>query len=82
MIKLVDEVRIEQVKLIANINEANVLGYQTFEITMLGKDENGIQHEQVITLHIDLQNFNVTTPDTIDLQGKNIQVIKPEQFKN
>ncbi|TDF94397.1 hypothetical protein [Paenibacillus piri] len=70
MPKLVDDIKVEAVNLDAKINPDNVLVGQTAEINVTGKDSSGNSHAVAIRLHVDFSGFNQTSPDRIDLTGK------------
>jgi hypothetical protein len=73
---LTQNVRIDQIDIKANINAANFIQHQEASITISGKDANGVSHQVILQLNADLSGFNTTTPDTIDLTGKNVQVVQ------
>jgi hypothetical protein len=73
---LTQNVKIEQIDVKADINAANFIQHQEATITVSGKDANGVDHQVVLQLNADLNGFNTTTPDTIDLAGKNVQVVQ------
>jgi hypothetical protein len=73
---LTQNVRIDQIDIKAIINDANFIQHQEASITISGKDINGVSHQVILQLNADLTGFNTTTPDTIDLTGKNVQVVQ------
>ncbi|MEI7026240.1 hypothetical protein [Paenibacillus sp. y28] len=77
--ELTQDIKIENVHLKATVNAANYIEHQEAEVTVSGKDDSGEAHQ--LTLHVaaDLSEFNSTTPETIDLTGKNVQEIKKER---
>lgn len=73
---LTQNVRIDQIDIKANINQANFIQHQEASITISGLDASGASHQILLQLNADLTGFNTTTPDTIDLTGKNVQVVQ------
>ncbi|MDB5056020.1 MAG: hypothetical protein JWM44_4070 [Bacilli bacterium] len=76
---LTQNIIIEQVDLKATINAANFIQHQEASITVSGKDAKGVSHQVVLQLTADLNGFNGTTADTIDLTGKNVKVLEHKQ---
>jgi hypothetical protein len=79
--KLVDNIKIDKINLDAKINSENVLEGQTVEINISGTDDSGKNHVLIIRLHIDFSSFNHTTPERIDLTGKQILEIHSDWTK-
>jgi hypothetical protein len=72
---LTQNIRIDQIDIKADINGQNFIQHQEASITVSGKDAAGVSHQVVLQLNADLNGFNSTTPDVIDLTGKNVQVV-------
>jgi hypothetical protein len=68
--KLTDNIKVDKINLDARINPENVLEAQTMEIGITGTDDSGKNHVLAIQLHVDFSGFNQTTPERIDLTGK------------
>jgi hypothetical protein len=73
---LTQNIKIDQIDIKADINAANFIQHQEASITISGNDAAGAAHQVVLQLNADLTGFNTTTPDTIDLTGKNVQVVQ------
>jgi hypothetical protein len=73
---ITQNVRIDQIDIKADINASNFIQHQEATITVSGKDAAGVSHQAVLQLNADLTGFNATTPDTIDLAGKNVKVVQ------
>lgn len=71
------DVNIKSVNLTANIDKNDVITDQTAKITVIGKDAQGKEHEIAINANIDLTNINSTTPNKVDLTGKQVKNITP-----
>lgn len=80
--QLSQDIKIEKVAVKANINASNYIEHQQADITVSGKDANGAAHEVTLHLNADLSGYNSTTPDTVDLTGKQVQQMKPEHKEN
>jgi hypothetical protein len=80
--QLTQDIKIEKVAVKATINASNYIEQQQADLTVSGKDANGAAH--VVTLHVnaDLSGYNSTTPDQVDLTGKNVQQIKHDHKGN
>jgi hypothetical protein len=77
--QLTQDIKIEKVALTATINASNYIEHQVADVTVSGKDSNGAVHQITLHLQADLSGYNATTPDIIDLTGKNVQQIKHDQ---
>ncbi|MFE6797663.1 hypothetical protein [Paenibacillus chitinolyticus] len=74
--ELTDAIRLEKVAVNATISPSNYIQHQEAELTVSGKDADGKTHQVVIHLQADLSGYDSTTPDTVDLNGKNVQPIE------
>jgi hypothetical protein len=79
---LTQNVRMDQIDIKADINAANFIQHQEATVTVSGKDAKGVSHQVVLQLNTDLSGFNATTPDSIDLTGKNVQVVQHSNKHN
>jgi len=79
--KLVDQIRVTSVDVKADIDDQNFIREQTADITLTGKDAAGQDHEVVVSVDLNLSNINSTTPDSIDLTGKSVKTIQPEDVE-
>lgn len=70
--QLVDEISLNSVNVTAQISDQGQLTRQTAVIKVTGKDASGQVHEIVVNVDVNLSNINSTTPDTIDLTGKQV----------
>ena len=73
--KLVDGIKIAKVDVHAKIGADNLIQSQTEKITISGKDAAGTTHNVVVSVSTDLSDYNSTTPDSVDLTGKQTKVI-------
>ncbi|MNV85005.1 hypothetical protein D3C71_1789230 [compost metagenome] len=47
---------------------------------MSGKDAQGAEHDVVLRIDMTLSSLNSTTPDTVDLSGKQVENVKLEDM--
>jgi hypothetical protein len=73
---ITQNIHIDQIDIKADINSSNFIQHQEATITVSGNDAAGVSHQVVLQLNADLSGFNATTPDTIDLTGKNVTVVQ------
>ncbi|MEN6460964.1 MAG: hypothetical protein ABFC94_06320 [Syntrophomonas sp.] len=78
--KLVSDIQVTNVDIKAAINGQNQIDNQSVNLTVSGKDSAGKTHEVVVSLNLKLSDFNNTNPDTIDLTGKQVKNITPQDF--
>lgn len=74
--QLTQDIKIEKVAVKAEINASNYIEHQQADITVSGKDASGVAHELTLHLNAELSGYNSTTPDTVDLTGKQVQQVK------
>lgn len=75
MPKLTDNIRVDNVSLKAQIDKDNNIVNQVIDITVSGKDANGTDHTVTADINMNLSQFNNTTPDKIDLTGKQVNTM-------
>ncbi|MCD9021484.1 hypothetical protein [Cohnella silvisoli] len=75
---LTQDIQIQSISLNADINPSNQIERQQASVTFIGKDSAGASHTLSANLDVQLSAFNQTTPDSIDLTGKQVQQIKDE----
>ena len=73
--QLQSEIKVESVNSTGNISKDNIITNQTAKIVIVGKDAQGKQHEITFNIDMNLSNINNTTPDKVDLTGKQIKEI-------
>lgn len=76
--KLTQDIQIKQVNLNAAVDAQNRITNQTVTLAISGKDGQGAAHDIVIDASIGLSAFNETTPDKVDLTGKQVQTIEKQ----
>lgn len=79
--KLVDDITLAKVDVVADINSQNLIKEQTANITITGKDAAGNNHEVVVSVDLNLSSYNSTTPDSIDLTGKQVKTMDPKTIE-
>lgn len=81
MPKLQSDVKVSAVTGTVDVDKNNVIQDQDVTITITGVDAQGASHIVVINTHVDLSNINSTTPDKVNLTGKQVKTITAERFK-
>ncbi|USG65026.1 hypothetical protein NDK47_23355 [Brevibacillus ruminantium] len=79
--KLTDQIRVQEINLDATIDAENYLKHQTAVFKIAGKDAAGAEHEVEVKVDVELNGINQTTPDTVDLSGKQVETIQRENGK-
>jgi hypothetical protein len=77
-ITLTDGVQIQSIHMAAVVSPANVIQSQQFDITFTGLDAGGSSHTLTGSLSAELSGFNGTTPDSVDLTGKQVVQVKDD----
>ncbi|WP_028552664.1 hypothetical protein [Paenibacillus sp. UNC451MF] len=80
--QLTQDIKIDKVAIKADINADNYIEHQQADVTVSGKDASGTAHVLTLHLNADLSNYNNTTPDTVDLTGKQVQSLKQDNRQN
>ncbi|NQF14921.1 hypothetical protein HPY31_13475 [Brevibacillus sp. HB1.3] len=80
--RLQEDVQVDQVLLNAKINEKNQIEQQAAVIHLSGTDASGKEHKLQLSLDIRLSDLGTTTPDRIDLTGKQVEKVSNEDMKN
>lgn len=71
--ELTDDIKIEKVKMDADVNADNFITKHVVEVTISGKDSKGVAHQVAVKFDLSLSEFNKSVPDTIDLKGKKVE---------
>ena len=77
-ITLTDGVQIQSIHMEAVVSPANIIQSQQFDITFTGMDAGGSSHTLTGSLNAELSGFNGTTPDSVDLTGKQVVQVKDD----
>lgn len=81
--KLVDQIKVTDINAQAKVGTDQRIQNQSLDFTITGIDANGKAHTLTIHLNGQFTNYNHTTPDTIDLNGKQTKTIQPQaEMKN
>ncbi len=78
--QLQSNIKIKSVQVNGDINKNDILDNQVAKIVLTGTDAQGKTHEITIDATLDLSNINSTTPDTVNLTGKQVKTIT-QQFR-
>ncbi|MHB9093274.1 MAG: hypothetical protein ACYC21_01265 [Eubacteriales bacterium] len=79
--KLVDNIRVSRVDVNAKINKDNFIQDQTENFIVTGTDANGKTHELSVSINTSFTGYNSTTPDKVDLNGKQVKSVQHEQYR-
>ncbi|MNI95432.1 hypothetical protein D3C73_1536990 [compost metagenome] len=70
--------QIQNISMNAVVSPANELQQQQVDITFTGLDASGASHTLTASLDIQLSDINDTTPESIDLTGKQVVQVKDD----
>ncbi|MED1913845.1 hypothetical protein P4V64_00885 [Bacillus thuringiensis] len=80
--RLQKDFQVDQVLLNAKIDEKNQIEQQSAVVHLSGTDASGKEHKLQFSLDIHLSDLGTTTPDRIDLTGKQVEKVSREDMKN
>ncbi|MBU3108043.1 hypothetical protein [Clostridium gasigenes] len=78
--KLVSDIKVESVDSSAVIDNNNVISKEVAKVVLSGKDADGKEHKIVVDINLNLSKIGSTTPDKLDLAGKQIKTVT-EKFE-
>ena len=78
--RLASGITVKSVDVTGVINKNNIISAQVAKIVVTGLDAKGVTHDVTINATLNLSNINSTTPDTINLTGKQVKTIT-DRFK-
>ncbi|MBZ9686112.1 hypothetical protein G9F72_007170 [Clostridium estertheticum] len=73
--QLASDIKVISVNVTGDINKDNVINNQVANIVLSGVDAKGTTHQVTISADLNLSKINSTTPDTINLTGKQVKTI-------
>ncbi|MFL0247517.1 hypothetical protein [Candidatus Clostridium stratigraminis] len=79
--KLESDIRVTSIDVTANINKDNIIDSQVINVTLVGKDANGIEHNLTAVVNMNISNMNNTTPDFVNLSGKQTKTVTEQNFR-
>ncbi|MBD0379545.1 hypothetical protein [Paenibacillus sedimenti] len=74
--QLTTDIKMDEVEVNATVDADNHITNQTAQIHISGKDAGGAAHDVVLNVDMTLSSLNSTTPDTVDLTGKQVETVK------
>ncbi|NOU97051.1 hypothetical protein GC093_28070 [Paenibacillus sp. LMG 31456] len=80
MPKLTQDVAITNVDIQASVDANNTITKQKATLAISGKDESGAAHMVTVNVDLGISGLNTTTPDSIDLTGKQVQTVDAKQW--
>jgi hypothetical protein len=79
--ELTDNIKVTNVSSNAKIDANNDITSQAVNVTITGDDAKGNAHVITIAANVDLSKYNSTTPDKVNLTGKQVKVIEHKGFE-
>lgn len=76
--QLASDIKVVSVNVTGDINKENIISNQVASIVLSGVDASGATHTVTINADLNLSKINSTTPDTIDLTGKQVKTMTNE----
>lgn len=73
--QLVSDIKVESVDSSAVIDNNNVISKEVAKVVLSGKDADGKEHQIVVDINLNLSKIGSTTPDKLDLTGKQIKTV-------
>jgi hypothetical protein len=80
--KLESDIRVTSLDVTANINKDNIIDSQVINVTLVGKDANGIEHNLTAAVNMNISDMNNTTPDSVNLSGKQTKTLTEQDFRH
>lgn len=80
--QLTSDIKMDEVEINASVDSDNHITNQTAQIHISGKDAQGTAHNVVLSVDMTLSSLNSTTPDTVDLTGKQLETVKIDPEKS
>ncbi|MFD0695578.1 hypothetical protein ACFQZT_15875 [Paenibacillus sp. GCM10027628] len=74
--QLTTDIKMDAVEVNATVDADNHITNQTAQVHISGKDAKGAAHDVVLNVDMTLSSLNSTTPDTVDLTGKQVETVK------
>jgi hypothetical protein len=74
--QLASDISMDEVEVNASVDGDDHITSQSAQIHLSGKDEQGAEHDVVLRIDMTLSSLNSTTPDTVDLSGKQVENVK------
>lgn len=76
--QLQGDIKVKSVEVNGDINKDNTIKDEVAKIVISGTDAQGKAHEITVNVNLNLSNINSTTPDTVNLTGKQVKTITPQ----
>lgn len=80
--QLSSDISMDDVEVNASVDADQHITNQSAQIHLSGKDEQGTEHDVVLRIDMTLSSLNATTPDTVDLSGKQVETVKLDELSN
>jgi len=66
------DITVKQIKVTAQVNKENYVEEQTIKAVVTGKDQQGQSHELVLSMNIDVTDYNQTTVTPVDIPADKV----------
>ncbi|HEY5588337.1 MAG TPA: hypothetical protein VIK86_05200, partial [Candidatus Paceibacterota bacterium] len=73
--QLTSGITVKSVGVTGDISKDNIITNQVAKIVVTGLDAKGVTHDVTIDATLNLSNINKTTPNTVNLTGKQVKTI-------
>ncbi|NOV00376.1 hypothetical protein [Paenibacillus planticolens] len=80
--QLTSDIKMDGVEVNASVDADNHITNQNAQIHISGKDAQGQAHDVVLSVDMTLSSLNSTTPDKVDLTGKQLETVKFDPEKS
>lgn len=80
--KLESDISVTSLDVTANINKDNIIDSQVINVTLVGKDASGVEHNLTAAVDMNISDMNNTTPDSVNLTGKQTKTVTLQDFRN
>jgi hypothetical protein len=80
--QLSSDISMDEVEVNASVDADQHITNQSAQIHLSGKDEQGTEHDVVLRIDMALSSLNATTPDSVDLSGKQVENVKLDELSN
>jgi len=77
--QLTGDIKMDTVEMNATVDSDNHITNQSALIQISGKDSSGTEHDVRLNVDITLSSLGSTAPDTVDLTGKQVETVKPDE---
>ncbi len=70
------DITVKSVNISANVNKESYIDQQTVRAVINGKDKSGLEHEIVLTIELDVYDYNNTSVSKTDIPEEKIEILE------